>query len=172
MKKQHTAPSETITVNQLGNLANLTPRRIRQMGEEGALPKAENARLPMVEAIRMLFAFYQKDSVTLERERTLKVGAERKLREIELARVEGEFLKKDEVGRACQAIGTVINSIINNRLELRLRVTAMERFNLKAATPPLTPEQIAFVADVFCELGRETSATLKSELKSGLSQFE
>jgi hypothetical protein len=93
MKKTRTASPETITVTQLAILANLTPRRIRQLGDEGKIPKAENARLPMVESIKLLFQYYQRDSATLEREKTLKTCAERKLRERELATLENKLIE-------------------------------------------------------------------------------
>jgi hypothetical protein len=72
----------------------------------------------------------------------------------------GAYEKKADVARACQGIGKTINGVINNRLELRMRVAALERLAHKPLTPPLTPEQLPQVADLFCDLGRETSAVL------------
>ncbi|MEN6533351.1 MAG: hypothetical protein ABFD89_06790 [Bryobacteraceae bacterium] len=88
----------------------------------------------------------------------------------------GQYLKKGDVARACQGIGKTINGVINNRLELRLRVAALERFKLKAET--LKAEMLkgdeavtGFAVELFCELGRETSAALKSELRTALNQL-
>jgi hypothetical protein len=92
---------------------------------------------------------------------------EKVMREVEA----GLYLKKADIARACQGIGKTINGVINNRLELRLRVAAIERLNQRPAEPPLTPEQSAHVIELFCELGRETSATLKSELRSAMNQL-
>ena len=88
----------------------------------------------------------------------------------------GQYLKKGDVARACQGLGKTINGIINNRLELRLRVAAIERFAQKAEiwkaeSRNLTEGQVAGVVDVFCELGRETSAALKAELRTALNQL-
>ena len=89
---------------------------------------------------------------------------------------QGKFLDKGEVGRACQGIGKTINGVINNRLELRLRVAALERFKAKAET--LKAEMLkgdeavtVFAVELLCEIGRETSAALKSELRTALSQL-
>jgi hypothetical protein len=83
----------------------------------------------------------------------------------------GAYLKKSEVARACQGIGKIINGTINNRLELRARVAAIERLKQRPTTPPLTEAQAAAVVDIFCDLGRETSAVLKAELRTALHQL-
>src|ERR1017187_4297199 len=81
MQKTNTASPETITTNQLATLANLTPRRIGQLGEEGKIPRAENGKLPMVQSIKALFAYYQRDAEQLSREKLLKTAAERRMAE-------------------------------------------------------------------------------------------
>ncbi len=88
----------------------------------------------------------------------LKCSAERKLREHELAKTEGEYLKRADVFRAVDGIGKILKAELDNHLELRLRVVALERFRQRPATPPLTPEQLAFVVETFCDLGREANA--------------
>jgi len=116
MRKRQTLAPETITVNQLATLANLTPRRIRQLGEEGKIPKAENARLPMVQAIRELFQFYQRDSVSIEREKLLKTAAQRRLIEHALARTEGQYMLCTEVARDASDAGARIRTVLIQRL--------------------------------------------------------
>lgn len=96
-----------------------------------------------------------------------RIEHERKMREVE----SGLWLKKTDVARACQGIGKIINGTLNSRLEIRLRVAALERFSQRTAAPALTPEQVAFAVDLFCELGRETSDTLKRELRSALTNI-
>ena len=88
----------------------------------------------------------------------------------------GQYLKKGDVARACQGLGKTVNGIINNRLELRLRVAALERFKEKAET--LKAEMLkgeeavgGFAVEIFCALGSETAAALKAELRTALNQL-
>ena len=88
----------------------------------------------------------------------------------------GQYLKKGDVARACQGLGKTVNGIINNRLELRMRVAALERFKEKAET--LKAEMLkgeeavgGFAVEIFCALGRETAAALKAELRTALNQL-
>jgi hypothetical protein len=125
----------------------------------------------MLATITALFAYYQRDGESLQREKMLKTTAERKLREHELAITEGKFLNRNDVTRRVVGIGKILNAGLDNRLELRLRVAALERFNQRPAMPPLTADQLAFVADTFCDLGREANATIKAELKTALHEM-
>ena len=81
MSTNKTPSPETITLHQLATLANLTPRRIGQLGDEGKIPKADNGKLPMVPAIQALFAYYQRDAEQMSREKLLKTAAERRMAE-------------------------------------------------------------------------------------------
>jgi hypothetical protein len=127
MTKTQTESPETITVNQLATLANLTPRRIRQLGDEGKIAKAENARLPMVESIKLLFQFYQRDSVTLEREKMLKVCVERKLRECQLATLEGTLCDAKVAQLAVTAAVMVFHAVVKTRMDLDFARLVLER---------------------------------------------
>jgi hypothetical protein len=127
MTKTQTESPETITVNQLATLANLTPRRIRQLGDDGKIPKAENARLPMVESIKALFEYFQRDSATLEREKTLKVCAERKLRERELASLEGTLCDTGVAQLAVTAVAMKYHAIVKARMDLDFARLVLER---------------------------------------------
>lgn len=42
----------TVTAKELGALLNLTPRRIRQLAEQGTFPRAERGRYPLADCIR------------------------------------------------------------------------------------------------------------------------
>jgi hypothetical protein len=84
-----------ITLNELANLSNLTPRRLRQLSEEGKLPKITGGALPMPDAVSQLFKHYQKDSEELTRERLLLVTANRETRQLELAAAKGSLISRD-----------------------------------------------------------------------------
>jgi hypothetical protein len=106
--KNETASPETITISQLATLANLTPRRITQLGEEGKIPRADNGRLPMVQSIKELFAYYQRDAEQLSREKLLKTAAERRMAERkdrELAAAQNkEWTLTSDVVNICRAV--------------------------------------------------------------------
>ena len=106
----------TISGEQLAGLCNLTKRRLYQLAEEQKIPPAENGNFPMLTTIRRLFEFYQRDGETLQREKMLKTTAERKLREHELAKIQGKFLPKEEVGRAAAGIGLKIRAVLTRKL--------------------------------------------------------
>lgn len=80
----------------------------------------------------------------------------------------GKYLKRLDVNRWVAGVGKILNAGLDNRLELRLRVVALERFNLLPATPPLTAEQLAFVVDTFCSLAYEANAAVKEDLRKAL----
>jgi hypothetical protein len=182
MKKTRTASSETITVNQLATLANLTPRRIRQLGDEGKIPKAENARLPMVESIKLLFQYYQRDSATLERERTLKTCAERKLRERELATLEGTLCDARVAQLAVIGVAKRYHSIVRAELE-RNEIKAITDFHASLGLPEdqrsalhafhltLARATIAKIEDVCEQIGRGQDPD-EAKAKSDCERFE
>lgn len=170
--KNSTKLTETITAAELAELSNLSQRRIYQLVEEKRLPPAVKGRFPLQASVRQLFQFYQRDGETLQREKMLKTAAERKLREHELAMTEGQYLKKSDVERDAVGAGRVLNAGLDNWLELRLRVKALEKFHALPATPPLTPEQLTFVVETFCDLGRETNLALKADLSAALDKLE
>ena len=167
--KTSTSPAPAnITAEQLTGLCNLTTRRLYQLADENKIPQSANGQWPMLATITALFAYYQRDGEQLSREKLLKTTAERRLREHELAKTEGKFLPLAEVAQACAAIGKTINGVINNRLEVRLRVTVLERLKAVEFSPPLTAEQITGAVAVMCAIGQETSVTLKTELRTAL----
>jgi hypothetical protein len=101
-----------------------------------------------------------------------EIEHERMLRAVEA----GQYLKKGDVGRACAGIGKIIDGMLNNRLEVRLRVAALERFKLQAEALKAEllkgDEAVAtFAVEILCALGRETSAAIKAELRTALNQF-
>jgi len=119
MKKTKSMPTPqpaTISGEQLAGLCNLTKRRLYQLAEEQKIPPAENGNFPMLTTIRRLFEFYQRDGETLQREKMLKTTAERKLREHELAKIQGKYLPKEDVVRAAAGIGLKIRAVLTRKL--------------------------------------------------------
>jgi hypothetical protein len=128
MSKTKTPSPETITINQLASLANLTPRRIVQLGEEGKIPRPENGRLPMVQSIKELFAYYQAEGQTLQREKMLKTTAERKLREHELGVTEGKLINAAIAQNTLNAALKRYHGVVKTELE-RLKIRAITDFH-------------------------------------------
>ena len=162
----------TISAEQLAGLSNLTKRRLYQLADEHKIPQPTNGCFPMLETLTALFSYYQRDGADLQREKLLKTAAERKLREHELALVEGKHLKKSDVERDAVGLGRRLNAGLDRWLELRLRVMAMAKFNQRPVTPPLAPEQLTQVVEVICEIGVETNLALKDDLRASLGKLK
>jgi hypothetical protein len=173
MKKPPSKPTlpnapASISAEQLAGLCNLTKRRLYQLADDHKLPQPVNGQFPMLAAITALFAYYQRDGESLQREKMLKTTAERKLREHELAMTEGKYLKKSDVERDVAGIGRILNANLDRFLEVRLRVLTLERLNQRPPMPPLTPEQTESVVTAICAIGVEANTTIKAQLKAGL----
>jgi hypothetical protein len=85
---------------------------------------------------------------------------------------EGKYLKKSDVERDAVGLGRILNAGLDRWLELRLRVMALEKFNQRPVTPPLSTEQISAVVEIICDIGRETSLALKADLRANLGKLE
>lgn len=106
----------TITAEQLANLSGLTRRRLYQLADENRIPQPTDGHFPMLATITALFAWFQRDGADLQREKLLKVTAERQLKELELAKIQGKYLPKEDVGRACAGLGLKIRAVLTRKL--------------------------------------------------------
>ncbi len=88
-----TSPA-TITADQLAYLSTLTTRRLYQLAEEKKIPPADNGRFPMVETIRQLFLWFQRDGEALSREKLRLATATRKLAEMKAEESEAAQRKR------------------------------------------------------------------------------
>ena len=81
---KHTTPSPaTITGPQLAALTTLSVRRLYQLAtDEKKIPAPENGRWPLLETVKSLFSYMQREGENLQRERLRKVTAEAKLAEM------------------------------------------------------------------------------------------
>jgi hypothetical protein len=124
MKKSKSIPTlpntpATITAEQLAGLSNLTKRRLYQLADEHKIPQPVNGCFPMLETITFLFSYYQRDGQDLQRERLLKIAAERKLREHELALTDGTLIDRAEAERTMSAAMKKYHGLVRSRLERR-----------------------------------------------------
>ena len=130
MKKKTATPTPkpatvaTISAEQLAGLANLTKRRLYQLAEENRIPQATDGSFPMLATITALFSYYQRDGETLQREKTLKTAAERKLREHQLGIAEKQYMPTADVGRAASNIGATIRTMIIQKISRDFPVQA------------------------------------------------
>jgi len=85
--KKATTP-ENSTINQLAELANLTPRRVYQLCQEKKLPPVQQGRIPMLDGIRQLFLWFARDGENLQREKLRLATAARKLAEMKAEEAE------------------------------------------------------------------------------------
>ena len=81
-------PSAIITAEQLAGLTGLTKRRLYQLADEKKIPPADNGGFPMLETIRQLFAYFQRDGEQLSREKLRLATAARKLSEMKAEEAE------------------------------------------------------------------------------------
>lgn len=75
----------TITAEQLAALTHLTPRRLNQLAQDNKIPPPINGQFTTRATISALFDYYQRDGEEIQKERLLKLTAERKMVEHRLA---------------------------------------------------------------------------------------
>jgi hypothetical protein len=162
-------PSPTTTlpaslrVEYVAALAGLTEKRVRQLSAENKLPPIRGALMPAQETIEALFKYYRRDGETLQREKMLKVSAERKLREHDLAVKEDAYLERGDVGRAIGDLGARLRSVIVNQLvrKLPLAVEAAAPRELKQLARTAVETIGVDVADLCLAELRQAAIKLK-----------
>ena len=80
----------------------ITPRRYRQMAEEGLVPLVEKGQIDFLKATKAIIDYYRKlaegqGSLSLTEERRLKVQVDRKLKELEYLVETKSLIPKDEI---------------------------------------------------------------------------
>lgn len=111
------AAPANITTKQLESLSNLGERRLRQLAQEGKLPSPVGGNWPMIETIRRLFHLYQESGPEMSREKLLKMAAQRKLAELEVARVTGLFVPRAEISPILRNLSLNQRACLQNILE-------------------------------------------------------
>lgn len=119
MKKAKNEPG-TISVDSLGAISNLSRRRLYALAESNVIPKPTRGAFPRDETLRRLFASYQREGATLTRERTLKLAAERRLAEIEVARAEKTYAPVSEFNKNLDDFAEVVKQSIRDSWECSL----------------------------------------------------
>jgi phage terminase Nu1 subunit (DNA packaging protein) len=93
-------PDQIVTDVELGALAGVSARRIRQMAEDGRLERIGQNKYPLGTSIRALLEDAAGSGSALQRERTRKVAADATRAELELAKAMAEVAPIDEIARA------------------------------------------------------------------------
>ena len=132
MKKTKSIPTlpnapATITAEQLAGLCNLTKRRLYQLADEHKIPQPTNGNFPMLETITAMFAYYQRDGADLAREKLLKTAVERKLREHELATIEGKLVDAKVAQMAVTGAVMAHHSIVKKQMDHDFARLVLER---------------------------------------------
>jgi hypothetical protein len=159
MKKTKTAPTPPaprpaeISAEQLAGLSNLTKRRLYQLADEHKIPQPTNGMFPMLATISALFSFYQRDGADLAREKLLKTSAERRIKERELAALEGTIMNAAVARATIAAALKRYHNIVRTQLE-RLDIKAVTDFH---AALGLSDEQQAALHAFHLELARATT---------------
>jgi phage terminase Nu1 subunit (DNA packaging protein) len=98
---------QLITVNDLAEFTELTPRRIQQLAEQGIIPKPEKGdKYSLLGSIKGLVRYYRDSSGEATKEdRARKTKAEASLAEMEAAKMEGKLcLREDYLSNYADAI--------------------------------------------------------------------
>jgi len=157
MKKTKSIPNApaTITAEQLAGLCNLTKRRLYQLADEHKIPQPTNGCFPMLETITAMFAFYQRDGAELQREKLLKTAAERKLRERELATLEGTLCDTRVAQTAVTGAVMAHHSIVKKQMDREFGRLVLERLT---DLDELTRQK---VADAVCSVARSVVTAIE-----------
>lgn len=101
-----------VTDSDLAELVGITARRIRQLATEGKLKRQGRNKYPLGDSIRVLLAEQAEntDGSELQKERLLKLRAERQLAELELAKHLGEVALISEFQQAQTARAAIIQT--------------------------------------------------------------
>lgn len=105
-----------VTDADLAALAGVTPRRIRQLATEGKLARVGRNRFQLGPAVQVLLAeaAENNEGSELQRERLLKLRAERVMAELELAKQTGEVALISEFERVQTARAALIRANVLN----------------------------------------------------------
>jgi hypothetical protein len=138
MTKHIAAPTPatpaTISTAQLESLSNLGERRLRQLAQEGKLPQPTGGHWPMILTIKRLFAVYQESGPELAKEKLLKMAAQRKLAELEVARVTGLFVPRAEIGPILRNLSLNQRACLQNILENEMpaKLSGLDAITIRA----------------------------------------
>lgn len=107
-----TTPDTLVTDAELAALANVSPRRIRQLAESGVLERVDRNQYALGASIQALLEEAAGSGSALVRERTRKLSAEATRAELQLAKERGEVALIDEFARVQSAKYAIIRQNI------------------------------------------------------------
>ena len=90
------------TVKQLGELLELTPRRVQQLATEGVFPKIDRGRYPLVECVRAYIQYWQERAEgrftenELDQTRLQREQLEVRKRAVQVAKAEGSVVTLED----------------------------------------------------------------------------
>jgi hypothetical protein len=81
----------------------ITSRHYRRLAEEGHVPSTVRGKIGLLESVKALLVYYrekaEKTDSSIESEKVLKLGVERKLKELQLAIRSGDLILKADIAR-------------------------------------------------------------------------
>lgn len=122
-----------VTDNELGSLAGVSARRIRQLAENGTLARTGQNKYPLGESVRALLEDAAGSGSEINRQRTRKIKADADRAELELALARKEIAPIEEMARVWQNVmahirinmlnipGRVVTQILGETSETRLK---------------------------------------------------
>jgi hypothetical protein len=81
----------------------ISPRHYRRLAEEGYAPSTVKGKIDLLRTVKALLVYYreraEKTDSSIESEKVLKLGIERRLKELQLAIRSGDLIPKADIAR-------------------------------------------------------------------------
>ncbi len=156
------AEPTTYPIATIAKLLDISPRRIRQLVDEGVIPREERGRYALVPAVRGYIQFLRERAVNadvgsdeLGRHRARKLKAEAEQAEMKSAEMRSELLPRDEVH---VAVTTVLALVRGKILALPSKAAPLW------SAAQTTAEAQAIIKDACHDALNELAATNIAEL--------
>jgi hypothetical protein len=129
-----------ITVTELAECSNLTPRRIQQFIEDGIIHPTVKGKLDRLDALRRLFRWHQRDGEETRREKMLLTTANRKIKEREFDILSDRFIERGEATRTVVGFARTFNAGMQRELMKNWPQQRREKLTAMNVAPELVGE--------------------------------
>jgi hypothetical protein len=154
-----------ITVFELAECSNLTPRRIQQFIEDGIIHPPVKGKLNRLDALRRLFKWHQRDGEETRREKLLLTSATRKTKELEYGILADRYIERGEATSTVVGCSRIINAALQRELMRKWPATRREKLVALGAAPELIGDfyswDVQEGTESVCRIIRDIHATGK-----------
>lgn len=122
--------NQTVTVDELANMLNLTPRRVQQLANEGALLRGEHGRYLLSESVRCYISSLEARRDPVIQELNAKKG---RLLDMELAKRDGRLIDLEEATHTVEELTGSFISMLDG-LPAQIALETVGRTNMQKFT--------------------------------------